>query len=59
VLIESNSKLTYVYLQLEWKNFTKIIFSLLCSILGHILEIDEKCNLSYKEHSNFYVKSTT
>jgi hypothetical protein len=40
--------LTYVYLQQDWKKFPKIIFLRLCSILGYILEIDEKCNLSSK-----------
>jgi hypothetical protein len=37
----------------------KIHISVLCSILGQILETDEKCNLSSKEHSNFNFKSTT
>jgi hypothetical protein len=59
MLIKSISKLTYVYLQYDWKFFTKIIFSLLFSILGHDLDVGEKCNLSCKKHAKFYLKSTT
>jgi hypothetical protein len=32
---------------------------LLVSIPCHVLEIDDKFNLIYKKHSNFYLKSTT
>jgi hypothetical protein len=58
LLTKSFSILTYVYLQ-DWNNFTKYIFRLQCSILGHALEIDDKFNLNYQKHSNFYLKSTT
>jgi hypothetical protein len=57
VVIKSISNLTYVYLQYDWKNFTKIIFSLLFSILGHDFKIE--FNLKYKKHVNFYLKGTT
>jgi hypothetical protein len=44
---------------IKLKKFQKIIFRHPCSILGRVLEIDNKFNLSYKEHSNFYIKTTT
>jgi hypothetical protein len=41
------------------EKITKIILKILCSILYHVLESDEKFNMSYEKHSNFYLESIT
>jgi hypothetical protein len=41
-LIEKKYKLNYVYLLKDFKNCVKIMFRPTCSIISHILKIDEK-----------------
>ena len=62
MLIESNSKLNYMYLQYVLTNCTKIIFRIICFILTYVLKIDGKFNyhlettqtsISELQHNNY------